>query len=104
MGLHAGGCTGGPVDKEPADFIEFQVPFRDVDMHGEMFRSVYVTKAEEALAVFWKRRPSAWADPYFFVRKVTCSFHTPLQLAVLVRMYVHVRTIGTTSADFLFRI
>ena len=91
------------MDKEPADFIEFQVPFRDVDMHGEMFRSVYVTKAEEALAVFWKRRPSAGVDPHFSVSKVTCSFHLPLRLDDLVRMDVHVSKIGSKSAGFLVR-
>jgi acyl-CoA thioester hydrolase len=91
------------VDKEPADFMEFQVPFRDVDMHGEMFRAVYVARAEEALSAFWKRRPAAEDDPDFKVGKIVCSFRAPLLLHDHVRMDVHVSKIGGKSAGFLVR-
>ena len=70
------------MDRQPADFIEFQVPFRDVDMHGEMFKSAYVARAEEALASFWKRRPAAADELHFTVGKITCSFHAALRLAI----------------------
>lgn len=92
------------MDKEPADFMEFQVPFRDVDMHGEMFRAAYVTKAEEALAAFWTRRPAGAADPHFTVGKIVCTFHLSLHLDDLVRMDVHVSKIGSKSAGFLVRL
>ncbi|CAD7052839.1 acyl-CoA thioesterase [Pseudorhizobium endolithicum] len=93
----------GAVDKEPADFIEFQVPFRDVDLHGEMFKSVYLARAEEALASFWKRRPAAADDLHFTVGKITCTFHAALRLHDHVRMDVHVSKIGVKSAGFLVR-
>ena len=91
------------MDKEPADFVEFQVPFPDVDMHGEMFRAVYVSRAEDALAVFWTRRPASASDPRFTVTKVVCSFHSALHLDDVVRMNVHVSKIGGKSAGFLVR-
>ncbi|CCF18214.1 Thioesterase protein [Pseudorhizobium banfieldiae] len=96
-------CLEGAVDRQPADFIEFQVPFRDVDMHGEMFKSAYVARAEEALASFWKRRPAAADELHFTVGKITCSFHAALRLHDQVRMDVHVSKIGGKSAGFLVR-
>lgn len=83
--------------------MEFQVPFRDVDVHGEMFRSVYVARAEEALNAFWKRRPAAPDDPHFTVGKIVCVFHVALHLHDHVRMDVHVSKIGGKSAGFLVR-
>ena len=103
MGLHEPAKLEGAVDREPADFIEFKVPFRDVDMHGEMFRSAYVARAEEAVAEFWKRHPASEADPHFTVGRITCSFHAPLRLDDVVRMDVHVSKIGGRSAGFLVR-
>ncbi len=83
--------------------MEFTVPYRDVDLHGEMFRYAYASRAEEALTIFWSRRPTAPDDPDFSVGKITCSFHVPLRLADLVRMDVHVSKIGGKSAGFLVR-
>jgi acyl-CoA thioester hydrolase len=97
------GDAGGSVDKEPVGFLEFEVPFRDVDMHGEMFRAVYVHRAEEGLATFWARRPASEDDPHFTVGKVTCTFHAALRLGDLVRMDVHVSKIGVKSAGFIVR-
>ena len=42
--------------KDTVKSQEFRVPFRDVDMNGEMFRAAYVVRAEEALTEFWRRR------------------------------------------------
>ncbi|MCF6369826.1 acyl-CoA thioesterase [Rhizobium halophilum] len=89
--------------KEAVEYLEFKVPFRDVDLHGEMFRAVYVHRAEEALATFWTRRPSSGTDPHFTVGKVTCTFHAALHVGDVVRMDVHVSKIGGKSAGFLVR-
>ena len=91
------------MDKEPADFMEFQVPFRDIDMHGEMFKAAYVSRAEDALAIFWARRPASASDPHFTVTKVVCSLHAALHLGDVVRTNVHVSKIGGKSAGFLVR-
>tara|TARA_R110002020_G_scaffold68142_2_gene178429 strand:- start:720 stop:1145 length:426 start_codon:yes stop_codon:yes gene_type:complete len=97
------GVAGGSVNKEPVGFLEFEVPFRDVDMHGEMYRAVYVHRAEEALATFWARRPASKGDPHFTFAKVTCTFHAALRLGDAVRMDVHVSKIGVKSAGFIVR-
>lgn len=91
------------MDKEPVEFLEFRVPFRDIDMHGDMYRAVYVHRAEEALGTFWTRRPASDDDPHFTVGKVTCTFHAALHLDDVVRMDVHVSKIGGKSAGFLVR-
>lgn len=91
------------MDKVPVGFLEFEVPSRDVDMHGEMFRAVYVHRAEEALASFWARRPALGKDTHFTVGKVTCTFHMALHLGDEVRMDVHVSKIGVRSAGFIVR-
>src|SRR5690606_2593507 len=85
-GFYSGiGRAGGNVDKEPVEFLEFTVPFRDVDKHGKMFSAVYVHRAEEALATFWARRPASGDDPHFTVGKVTCTFHAALHQGDVVR-------------------
>lgn len=89
--------------KETVKQPEFRVPFRDVDMNGEMFRSAYVSRAEEAVTDFWRRRKAVKGEPFFAVCKVTCSFHMPLKLGDLVRMEVGVSKIGGKTAGFLVR-
>jgi acyl-CoA thioester hydrolase len=80
---------------------EFRVPFRDIDMNGEMFRSAYVARAEEAVTEFWRRRKSQKDDPFFAIGKITCSFHAALVLGDLVHMEVGISKIGGKSAGFL---
>lgn len=80
---------------------EFRVPYRDVDLHGEMFRSAYVVRAEEAVNEFWRRRRLQKGDPIFKVGKITCTFHLPLRLGELVHTHVGVSKIGGKSAGFL---
>lgn len=82
---------------------EFHVAFRDVDSNGQMFRSVYIDRAEEAVADFWRRRKSQANDPVFIVGKVQASFHQPLKLGDLVHTHVGISKIGGKSAGFLVR-
>ena len=82
---------------------EFRVAFRDVDSNGQMFRSVYIDRAEEAVADFWRRRAAADDDPDFIVCKLTASYHRPLKLDDKVQMEVGVSKIGGKSAGFLVR-
>ena len=39
------------------DMVELRVPFRDVDMNGQMFLASYISYAESVLASFWSPRP-----------------------------------------------
>ncbi len=80
---------------------EFRVPYRDVDMHGEMFRSSYVVRAEEALTEFWQRRKPQKNDPIFKVTKITCIYHMPLRAGDVVHTHVGVSKIGMKSAGFM---
>jgi acyl-CoA thioester hydrolase len=93
----------GSVAKDTVKPHEFRVPFRDVDINGEMFRAVYVSRAEEAVTEFWARRKAHKDDPFFSVCKVTCMFHSPLKLGELVRTEVGVSKIGGKTAGFLVR-
>ncbi|MFB9950357.1 acyl-CoA thioesterase [Rhizobium puerariae] len=87
--------------KDTVKSQEFRVPFRDVDMHGEMFRSAYVVRAEEAVTEFWRRRKHQKDDPFFAVGKITCTFHSPLRLGDVVHTHIGISKIGGKSAGFL---
>ncbi len=93
----AGEITGKPM----AGYQEFQVPYRDVDLNGEMFRGAYLYHAEEALADFWRHRKPVVDDPFFVVSKLNLTFHQPLRLGEHVRMTVAVSKIGGKSAGFI---
>jgi acyl-CoA thioester hydrolase len=98
MKKHGAGLV---VSREVTKSHEFRVPFRDIDMRGEMFRAAYVSRAEEAVVAFWSRRRSAENEPDFKVGKVTCTFHEPLKLDDVVETRVGVSKIGGKSAGFL---
>ncbi len=82
---------------------DFRVTFRDVDMNGQMFRSVYVDRAEEAVTDFWRRRRAASDDPAFIVGKVSATFHVPLAIGDIIHTHVGVSKIGGKSAGFIVR-
>jgi acyl-CoA thioester hydrolase len=86
-----------------AGYQEFQVPYRDVDLNGEMFRAAYLFHAEEALAEFWRHRKPVVDDPFFTVSKLSLTFYQPLKLGEHVRMTVAVSKIGGRSAGFVVR-
>jgi len=89
------------VAKESVKSQEFRVPFRDIDMHGEMSRSSYVVRAEEAVTEFWRRRKPQKDDPFFRIGKITCTFHSALKLGDVVQTHIGVSKIGGKSAGFL---
>ncbi len=89
--------------KDTTKPFEFRVPFRDVDMNGEMFRAAYVSRAEEAVTEFWRRRKAQAGDPFFTIGKVNCTFHFALKLGDVVQTSVGVSKIGGKSAGFLVR-
>lgn len=87
-------------NKQPSAFV---VPFRDVDMRGEMHRAAYILRAEEAVAAFWRMRPSPEGDPHFSVTKVSCTLTKILRLGDRVTMSVRVSKIGVKFAAFAVR-
>ena len=88
------------MSREAVKPMKFRVPFRDIDMHGEMARSAYLAHAEEAVTAFWKRRPQAENDPHFRIGKIVSTFHKVLRLDDVVNMTVKVSKIGGKSAGF----
>ncbi len=90
---------GKEPSKVPNKVHEFRVPYRDIDVNGEMFRAAYVVRAEEAVTEFWRRRKGR-DDPWFDVAKVNSTFHSPLKLGDLVHMHVGVSKIGGKTAGF----
>jgi acyl-CoA thioester hydrolase len=91
------------VAKDTVKASEFRVVVRDVDMNGEMFRSVYVDRAEDAVADFWRRRKPQADDPRFAIGKISASYRRSLKPGDLVQMHVGVSKIGVKSAGFLVR-
>ncbi|MEV4608291.1 hypothetical protein D3C87_1577320 [compost metagenome] len=89
--------------KDTIKASDFRVAFRDVDMNGQMFRSVYIDRAEEAVAAFWRRRKAKDDDPFFITGKVAGTFHVPLAVGDIVHTHVGVSKIGGKSAGFLVR-
>lgn len=89
--------------KDKIKASDFRVTFRDVDMNGQMFRSIYIDRAEEAVADFWRRRKAQSNDPAFVTGKVSATFHEPLKIGDVVHTHVGVSKIGGKSAGFLVR-
>lgn len=89
--------------KDTVKASDFRVAFRDVDMNGQMFRSVYIDRAEEAVAAFWRRRKTREDDPFLITGKVAGTFHMPLAIGDIVHTHVGVSKIGGKSAGFLVR-
>lgn len=100
---NTGGKNGlrGGMARDPVRLQDFRVSYRDVDMNGEMFRSAYVSLAEQAVAEFWSRRKPRKDDPFFVVSRITCHYHLPLRLNDAVHLHVGVSKIGGKSAGFL---
>jgi acyl-CoA thioester hydrolase len=96
-------CLEARVVKDTIKVSDFRVAFRDVDMNGQMFRSVYVDRAEEAVADFWRRRKTKGEDPAFITGKMAGTFHLPLKVGDVVHTHVGVSKIGGKSAGFLVR-
>ena len=89
--------------KDTIKVSDFRVAFRDVDSNGQMFRSVYIDRAEEAVSDFWRRRKSQATDPGFTVGKLAGTFHLQPKIGDVVHMHVGVSKIGSRSAGFLVR-
>ncbi|APO66665.1 acyl-CoA thioesterase [Rhizobium mongolense] len=83
---------------------EIRVPFRDVDMHGEMFISSYISYAESVLANFWLTRPEVEGEPIYTASKISCILHRPLHYDELMEFTTAVDKIGVRSVGFLIAV
>jgi acyl-CoA thioester hydrolase len=87
-----------------SSIVQTHVPFRDVDMNGQMFLGSYISYAESALANFWAQRPELGDEPRYVASKVTCILHRPLHYDELVLFTAAVDKIGVRSVGFLIAI
>jgi len=83
------------------DMVELRVPFRDVDMNGQMFLASYISYAESVLAGFWSLRPGVQDGPVYTAAKVSCILHRPLHYHETVTFTAGVDKIGVRSIGFL---
>ncbi|QWW68594.1 thioesterase family protein [Rhizobium sp. WYJ-E13] len=83
------------------DVVELRVPFRDVDMNGQMFLASYISYAESVLAGFWSLRPDVEDEPAYTPAKVSCILHRPLHYHEAVTFTAGVDKIGLRSIGFL---
>jgi len=83
------------------DMVELRVPFRDVDMNGQMFLASYISYAESVLASFWSSRPDVEDEPVYTPGKVSCILHRPLHYHETVTFTAGVDKIGVRSIGFL---
>ncbi len=87
-----------------SNVAEIRVPFRDVDMNGQMFLSSYISYAEAVLANFWSMRPDVKHEPVYTVTKITCNLHRPLHYDDIVEFTAAVDKIGVRSVGFLIAV
>jgi acyl-CoA thioester hydrolase len=81
--------------------VQMHVPFRDVDMNGQMFLGSYISHAESVLANFWALRPEVEDEPFYIASKVTCILHRPLHYDDNVVFTASVDKIGVRSVGFI---
>ncbi len=81
--------------------VEMNVPFRDVDMNGQVFLGSYISYAESVLATFWSSRPQLEDEPLYIASKVTCILHRPLHYDERVVFTASVDKIGVRSVGFI---
>ncbi|KQV68183.1 hotdog domain-containing protein [Rhizobium sp. Root1220] len=81
--------------------VEMNVPFRDVDMNGQVFLGSYISYAESVLATFWSSRPQIEDEPLYIASKLTCILHRPLHYDDRVIFTASVDKIGVRSVGFI---
>jgi acyl-CoA thioester hydrolase len=84
--------------------VQINVPFRDVDMNGQMFLGAYIAYAESALANFWSQRPELDDEPLYVASKVTCILHQPLHYDEFALFTASVDKIGVRSVGFVIAV
>ena len=83
---------------------EIRVPFRDVDMNGQMFLASYISYAESVIASFWSARPDVDDEPVYSASKISCMLHRPLHYDEPAIFTAAVDKIGVRSIGFLVSI
>jgi acyl-CoA thioester hydrolase len=87
-----------------SNVAQIRIPFRDVDMNGQMFLASYISHAEAVLAGFWSMRPELDDEPLYVAAKVSCTLHRPLAYDEEATFTATVDKIGLRSVGFIISV
>lgn len=83
-----------------------EVRFCEVDMHGHVHNSVYLTYFEMAVTKFMKHYrlfdPSLYSgnEAVFYIKNVQISYHSPLRFQDIFKIFLQIKSVGKTSIVF----
>jgi len=88
------------------DVVPMPVHFDDLDAMGVLHNARYAVLVERAIVLWWTRRGVSPTSPDAFnvVREYAITFHRPVRGTGEVGVHFWVQRLGTTSADYRFRV
>jgi acyl-CoA thioester hydrolase len=93
------------------DVVRLPVHFDDLDAMGVLHNSRYAVFVERAVVLWWTARGVSFAggrpttpDAFSVVREYGITFHRPVRGTGEVDVHFWVNHLGTTSADYRFRV
>ena len=88
------------------DVVHMPVHFDDLDAMGVLHNARYAVLVERAIVLWWTRRGVSPTSPDAFnvVREYAITFHRPVRGTGEVGVHFWVQRLGTTSADYRFRV
>ena len=93
------------------DLVRMPVHFDDLDAMGVLHNSRYAVLVERAVVLWWSARGVSFTggrptspDAFNVVREYSITFHRPVTGTGEVGVHFWVERLGTTSADYRFRV
>jgi acyl-CoA thioester hydrolase len=93
------------------DVVRLPVHFDDLDAMGVLHNSRYAVFVERAVVLWWAARGVSFSggrpttpDAFNVVREYGITFHRPVRGTGEVAVHFWVNHLGTTSADYRFRV
>lgn len=82
---------------------QVKVPFRDVDMHGHVHNSAYMSYFEEAITDWIETNQFVsdinpmTSEHRFFIKKIELTYHLPAHFNCVYKIKVSLKKLGNTS-------
>ena len=93
------------------DVVRMPVHFDDLDAMGVLHNARYAVLVERAVVLWWTERGVSFSggrpttpDAFNVVRRYSITFHRPVRGTGEVSVHFWLERMGTTSADYLFRV
>ena len=93
------------------DLVRLPVHFDDLDAMGVLHNARYAVLVERAVVLWWAARGVSFTggrpttpDAFNVVREYAIAFHRPVRGTGEVGVHFWVERLGTTSADYRFRV